>query len=946
MMIVLRSTKSVSRRPFRVFAAVAVLLCVATVASAAVQIRRLAQVTARAEGPFDVYGYNTGLVTTSDVGADWAAGTLVETVQTPDGNSVELRRRGDVAPDPANAWWDLLWRTRRCYTVTNSTAAVATNGRVTLTLDTGPDIAAGWMQAGGVDLRATTGGATPTPLSFNAAGPFPSATSTVTVEIPTLAAGASTPVCLYWGNAAATSASVTLTAPTGTPLYRIAAGINVGDTGLNWTDSESPILPAGVAYLQAGGGIPMQMVSPSTVTFEPGPPVVPAATPLAIFTNARRHNQTGVNDFVEYQFSSAVGTLLEVRFFVAEPNQSTRNFGVRIDGLPFLSGLNPPSLCTAAGLAASCGIMRSAPVTSDGVVNVRIVPGTSGSGNDRRSIFSAIEIRQMTSIVTLTPSGGARREGLVPALGTWTSPVIDSGSGSTIYGTILPSFTSPNLAVNKPLTSSTVDPTSTVLAGNDARRDGTPFLTTNQNQPFWEVDLGSVQPISRVNAFTTSWAMVNVAVFVSPTSLAGYADPGAAISAGVPNIFFAGSVASDNMDSVFPSGTTGRYVRIWSSSAASLLNLKEVEVIPATASGVTTQVAFADAPGGPWNFVGPDGTAATSYSSLGAFPYIFDNHRYYRVQSTLQSLTGIASPLLDSVRTRAGLTVLPRSADGWHLYTAPDTGVNWITRIKTSLPNIAAAATATLHAENPSTWTGSLVSGHLDRTAVSCCLGNAPFFSTAGVTTDQTPVTLFDVGGNRNLSVVLDRVNDVPAIHGQIVEIALSATLRVQVPLRRISSTASVPTNIALGKAASQSTTDFGGIASRGNDGNTSGQYFTGSSVTHTAAETNPWWQVDLASVRMVDQVEVYNRLDCCSNRLTNFHVILSPTPISATLSVALADPAAVIQTYSAGTFTTPITLTFPSGSTGRYVRLWKTAPNTAGSNYLHVAEVRVIGPN
>lgn len=933
---------------YRMASAVAVLLCVSTVASAAIETRRLAQVTARAEGPFDVYGYNTGQSRTSSIAADWSAGTLVDAVQTPDGNSIELRRRGDFAPDPANTWWDFLWRTRRCFTATNSTAATVTNGRVTLTFDTGPDIGAGWMQAGGIDLRAVTGGTVPTPLLFTAIGPFPSATSAVTVEVPSLAAGVSTPVCLYWGNPAAVSASTALTASIGVPLYRLAAGINVADTGLNWTSDAGP-LPVGVTRAPGAINYSALPISPAVVSsqLQAGPPAVPAGTPLAIFTNASRTNAAGGGDLVDFRFVVPPSVIAEVRVFFAEPTPGTpRSFEVRVETLPMVNNFDPQAVCTASSLVATCGMMRSlSGVVVVGDLNVAFRQG--GPGGDRRPIWSAIEVRDPAAVPTpLNPSGGARREGLVPTIGTWASPAIDTGSATSVYGTVLPAFTSPNLAINKPIISGPVDPTSSTLAGNDARRDGTPFLTTIQNQPFWEVDLGSVQPVSRVNVFTTSWAMNNVTTFVSPTSLVGYATPAAAISGGVPHITFTGPIASDNMDAVFPSGTSGRYVRIWSANNANLLNLKEVEVIPANSSGVTTQVAFADAATGPWNFVGPDGTAATSYPSLGAFPYSFDGHRYYRVQATLQSIDGISSPLFDAITTTAGLTVLPRSADGWHLFSAPDTGVNWITRIKTSLPNIPATATATLHAQDPSTWTGSLVSGHLDRTAVSCCLGNAPFFSTAGASTDQTPVALYDVGGTRNLSVVLDRVNDVPAVHGQVVDIALSPTLRVQVPLRRISSTASVPTNIALGKTASQSSTDFGGLASRGNDGSTNGDYFGGSSVTHTAAETNPWWQVDLATIRQVDQVQVYNRLDCCSNRLTNFHMIVSPTPISATLSVALADPAATVQTYSAGTFTTPVTLTFPSGTMGRYVRLWKTAPNTVNSNYLHVAEVRVIGPN
>ncbi len=51
--------------------------------------------------------------------------------------------------------------------------------------------------------------------------------------------------------------------------------------------------------------------------------------------------------------------------------------------------------------------------------------------------------------------------------------------------------------------------------------------------------------------------------------------------------------------------------------------------------------------------------------------------------------------------------------------------------------------------------------------------------------------------------------------------------------------------NVAPKGKASQSTTGFAGPAKYGNDGNTDGNYEK-KSVTHTAQENNPWWEVDL----------------------------------------------------------------------------------------------------
>lgn len=85
--------------------------------------------------------------------------------------------------------------------------------------------------------------------------------------------------------------------------------------------------------------------------------------------------------------------------------------------------------------------------------------------------------------------------------------------------------------------------------------------------------------------------------------------------------------------------------------------------------------------------------------------------------------------------------------------------------------------------------------------------------------------------------------------------------------------------NVALGKTAFQTTTAYGGDASRAVDGNTSGVYGN-NSVTHTADGSNGWvagtpvyWEVDLAGDFAINEIVVNGRNDCCPNRLGNFRV-------------------------------------------------------------------------
>lgn len=68
--------------------------------------------------------------------------------------------------------------------------------------------------------------------------------------------------------------------------------------------------------------------------------------------------------------------------------------------------------------------------------------------------------------------------------------------------------------------------------------------------------------------------------------------------------------------------------------------------------------------------------------------------------------------------------------------------------------------------------------------------------------------------------------------------------------------------NVARTGTATQSSTDYGGDAARAVDGNPDGNYFSSNSVTHTRAETDPWWQVELAADTPIEEIRLYNRTD------------------------------------------------------------------------------------
>ena len=108
--------------------------------------------------------------------------------------------------------------------------------------------------------------------------------------------------------------------------------------------------------------------------------------------------------------------------------------------------------------------------------------------------------------------------------------------------------------------------------------------------------------------------------------------------------------------------------------------------------------------------------------------------------------------------------------------------------------------------------------------------------------------------------------------------------VRVELPgKRKILSLAEVEVfssgvNIARDGKATQSSTASGGLAKRGNDGNTNGNYSEANSTTHTATTDNPWWELDLGKAQKIDGLEIWNRTDGgagISGRLKGFRIKL-----------------------------------------------------------------------
>lgn len=142
--------------------------------------------------------------------------------------------------------------------------------------------------------------------------------------------------------------------------------------------------------------------------------------------------------------------------------------------------------------------------------------------------------------------------------------------------------------------------------------------------------------------------------------------------------------------------------------------------------------------------------------------------------------------------------------------------------------------------------------------------------------------------------------------------------------------------NVAKGKTTRQSSESSGGAAARAVDGNTNNTW-GGGSITHTTDENDPWWEVDLGGVHDISEIKIWNRTDdCCWNRLQNFYVMVSESPISANSTTA--------NQYAQGplsfTSATETNKSLKKNTAGRYVRIFIPG----NTKVLSLAEVEVVG--
>jgi hypothetical protein len=540
----------------------------------------------------------------------------------------------------------------------------------------------------------------------------------------------------------------------------------------------------------------------------------------------------------------------------------------------------PSSVYAVSGQVTGAG---GSPLGGVNVTMTGAVLASATTGPDGRYVFSHVPAG---ASCTVTPSLPGHN--FTPAGRTFNSVSADQTADFTAAARV-----PVNLAQGKPATQSSDLYGGVASRAADGNTSGvwnnnSVTHTNNNPQPWWQVDLGAVQQLDSVRVWNRtdccSNRLSNFYVLVSDTPFASTGLSATLAQAGVSSYHTPGAAGSSINVSV---NRTGRYVRVQLAAAADYLSLAEVEVLGAAGATPTPT---------PTNLA--QGKPATQSSDL---------------------LGGVAARAVDG-----------NTSGAWSGNSVTHTNNNAQPWWQVDLGAVQQLQTVRL-------WNRTdCCSNRLSNFYV--LVSDTPFASTGlSATLAQAGVSSYHTPGpaGSSVSVSVNRT-------GRYVRVQLAATdylalAEVEVLGVAGATPAPTPTNLAQGKPATQSSDLFGGVAARAADGNTNGAW-GGGSVTHTDSGAQPWWEVDLGAVQQLRTVRVWNRTDCCSNRLSNFYVLVSDAPFASTSLSATLAQAGVSAFHTPGAVA--VSAAVAVNRTGRYVRVQLAA----SADYLSLAEVEVSG--
>jgi hypothetical protein len=512
---------------------------------------------------------------------------------------------------------------------------------------------------------------------------------------------------------------------------------------------------------------------------------------------------------------------------------------------------------------------------------------TAPSGGASAALSSATAVTNALGIASVTATANS-------ISGNYIVTASTGGISASFLLTNLLASGAYNLALGRPATqSSTLPGTAGAAAAVDGNTDGGFFNgsvthTNFENNAWWQVDLGTAPNISSVVIWNRTDCCAerlnDYWIFFSNTPFLD-SDTPATLKSRL-NTVGVHQTDSPHPFTSIPTNLGTRYVRV-QLSGANNLSLAEVQVFGAPTTALATDLAL--------------GKPATQSSTLAGYP------------------SAIASSAVDG---NTGGNFF----DGSVTHTNADANAWWQVDLGAS-----------------SSVSSVVVWNRTD----DCCQTRLSdywvFVSDTPFQPTDTPATLQNRAGtfaSHQTLTPYPSVSIVFGAQGRYVRVQLNGTNNLSLAEVQVFGAAGAVTNLAIGKPATQSSTLSGyATASAGAavDGNTNGGFFSGS-VTHTNADTNAWWQLDLGASATVSSIVVWNRTDCCAERLTDYWVFVSDTPfLSTDNSATLFGRPGVFASHQ--TSAPNPSATIPGVAVGRYVRV-----QLSGTGNLSLAEVQVFG--
>ena len=564
----------------------------------------------------------------------------------------------------------------------------------------------------------------------------------------------------------------------------------------------------------------------------------------------------------------------------------------------------PPSAPGPATITASGGTPQIA-ATGGAFASPLQVTVLDGSGNPVSGVTVTFAAPAVGPGATLSsPTGVTNSSGVTSVTAIANNNVgsyavtASAGALSTSFSLTNVSGSGSDLALGKPATQSSTlagAPSAVAESAVDGSTDGAFFdgsVTATNADPnaWWQVDLGASVSASSIVIWNRTdccgTRLSDYWVFVSDTPFLPTDTP-ATLQLRAGTFASHQTTAPNPSTTITGAGAQGRYVRV-QLTGTGYLSLAEVQVFGTVVTPAATNIST--------------GKLATQSSTLPGAP------------------TAAAGSAVDGNTDGAFY-------DGSVTATNADPNAWW--QVDLGAP--------------------SMVNSVVVWNRTDCCatrlsdfwvfVSNTPFLAT------DTPATLQNRAGtfaSHQTTAPNPSTTITVAMQGRYVRVQLSDTDYLSLAEVQVIGVGGAPSlnNLSQGKTATESSTLPGvptAAASSAVDGNTDGNFYDGS-VTATTLDPNPWWEVDLGSTPTVSSVTVWNRMDCCGSRLSDYWVFVSSSPFldSDTVSTLQNRPGtfAIHQTATPNPSTN-----IPVGMQGRYVRV-----QLSSAGYLSLAEVQVFG--